>query len=91
MHLPQRRRIASRMAEALRYLQREARAAALDEVAAALAHAERSAGGAAVDGRARRRARPPIGRSGHRDAVSDSWGIKGESTRCSMDPSNYCH
>jgi Tfp pilus assembly protein PilF len=50
MHLPQRRRIASRMAEALRYLQREARAAALDEVAAALAHAERSAGGAAVDG-----------------------------------------
>jgi len=50
MHLPQRRRIASRMAEALRYLQREARAAALDEVAAALAHAELSAGGAAVDG-----------------------------------------
>lgn len=49
MHLPQRRKIASRMAEALRYLQREAKAAALDEVAAALAHAERSAGGAAVD------------------------------------------
>lgn len=49
MHLPHRRRIASRMAEALRYLQREAKAAALDEVAAALAHAERSAGGAAVD------------------------------------------
>ncbi len=46
MHVPQRRKIASRLAEALRYLQREARAAALDEVAAALAHAERSAGGA---------------------------------------------
>jgi Tfp pilus assembly protein PilF len=49
MHLPHRRKIASRLAEALRYLQREAKAAALDDVAAALAHAERSAGGAAVD------------------------------------------
>ncbi|MET3709971.1 hypothetical protein ABIC65_000651 [Sphingomonas trueperi] len=46
MQLPQRRKIASRLAQALRYLQREAKAAALDEVAAALAHAERSAGGA---------------------------------------------
>jgi hypothetical protein len=46
MQLPQRRKIASRMAKALRYLHREAKAAALDEVAAALAHAERSAGGA---------------------------------------------
>ncbi|MET3722979.1 hypothetical protein [Sphingomonas trueperi] len=46
MQLPQRRKIASRLAKALRYLQREAKAAALDEVAAALAHAERSAGGA---------------------------------------------
>jgi hypothetical protein len=46
MHIRQRRKVAGRMAKALRYLQREARAAALDEVAAAIARAELSIIGA---------------------------------------------